>query len=212
MAPKRKTVEEARAELHSLNSVLSAIDHNIKGTVREHCSANKKQKGVGQYLPVLRSLWLHGSADHSEVQLFLKKHFPIATPAQIEDWCNSLHNWASTVNSEERELHLDPGLDTAMAHHVKNALRFLEEAIVFKWVENLNLAKGMTPSGSCIHKFRCQNRGPFGVKYLGSPSTLKRRSINQWLQRWRARWDITRGTVPCRELVSNTEACMKARP
>jgi hypothetical protein len=37
-----------------------------------------------------------------------------------------------------------------MAHPVKNALRFLEETVIFEGVENVNLSTGVTPSGSCV--------------------------------------------------------------
>jgi hypothetical protein len=108
----------------------------MKGTVREQSLAANKQKGRGQYFPVLWTLWLQGSADQSEVRLFLQKHYPNESPAQIEDRWNSLNSWASTASPEERQLRVDPGLATPMAHPVKNALRFLEETVVFEGVEN----------------------------------------------------------------------------
>ena len=166
-------MEEARAELHTLNTALHAVDHSMIGTVREQSLAANKQKGREQYFPVLWTLWLQGSADQSEVRLFLQKHYPNESPAQIEDRWNSLNSWASTASPEERQLRVDPGLATPMAHPVKNALRFLEETVIFEGVENVNLSTGMTPSGSCVRNFRCQHRGPLGVKYLRSPSTMK---------------------------------------
>ena len=135
-------MEEARAELHTLNTALHAVDHSMIGTVREQSLAANKQKGREQYFPVLWTLWLQGSADQSEVRLFLQKHYPNESPAQIEDRWNSLNSWASTASPEERQLRVDPGLATPMAHPVKNALRFLEETVIFEGVENVNLSTG----------------------------------------------------------------------
>ncbi len=53
VAPKRKSAEEARAELRTKNTALHTVDHNIIGTVREQSLATNKQKGLEQYLPVL---------------------------------------------------------------------------------------------------------------------------------------------------------------
>jgi hypothetical protein len=211
MPPKRKTAEEARAELHTLQTALQTNEEMLRNAVRAQGARKKRKTTTEPWLPVLRSLWLLGSPDHSELRLFLERHNSEASAENILEIMNSLELWARTISPDERQLHVDPGVDTPRSHHLKTALHFLEEIMIYRWVENLNLRSGIAPSVVRIHKYRCEHRSPLALRYLGSPSMLKRRSVNQWVHRWRLRWHITRGTIQCREHVLAEEASFKAK-
>ena len=125
----------------------------LRIAVRAQESRKRKKGTTETWLSVLRSLWLLGSPDHSEVRLFLKRHHSESPDENILAIMDSMDHRARSISSDERELHVDPGVDTTMSHHVKTALYFLKEAMIYRWVENLNLRSGITPSGVRIHRY-----------------------------------------------------------
>jgi hypothetical protein len=208
MGPKMSP-EELQTELERIQKNLQETNLALQKRVREQKTSAKRCNLADKLLPVLRSLWLLGSADHHEVRIYFEQKLPDQSIETRQHLCASLEAWSHTLNRDEQLLYTKPEPTSSSAWHVRMAYNFLEQYALFSWAEKMNIAHGLTPSSRCLHKYATEHRSKEALRYLDYVPTKTRRGINQWLQRWKNRWNVTRGTISRRENVSDADAILK---
>lgn len=90
---------------------------------------------------------------------------------------------------------------------VRQMKKFYEEHTLHKWIEHQNITKGIAPRTHVVHDhLRKRNADSSGC----GASSARKRSQEQWLRRWRRRWDVNLGRVACRETLPESECQTKA--
>ena len=208
MGPKQSP-EELQTELNRIHMQLQETKSALKKRVREQATSSKHSNVADKLLPVLRSLWLLGSADHHEVQVYLEQKLPDESIETRQHVCATLATWSHTLNHDDHLLYTKPEPTSPGAWHVRTARNFLEQYSLFCWAEQMIITHGLTPSSRCLYKYATEHRSKEALRYLDYVPTKTRRGINQWLHRWKVRWNVTRGTISCRENVSDADAIFK---
>ena len=90
---------------------------------------------------------------------------------------------------------------------VKQMRKLCEEHNLFSWVERQNLSKGIAPRTAVVHDHL---KTTHSIDFGCGTSSAKKRSQQQWLRRWRRRWDVNMGRITARETLPENECQYKA--
>ena len=112
---------------------------------------------------------------------------------------HDLEVWLKTQTLSAAESGVDLLAQTTKAQKtsVKTAEHFLHELEVYTWVRLQNVKKGVAPSNTAVWN---QSRAPSAFRLpssasLSQCSTSSKRSMNQWVARWRHRWQVRRDSL-----------------
>jgi len=143
----------------------------------------------------LLAVWALSEQDLVKATKFLEKREFLAPGDSMHD----LEVWLKTQTLSAAESGVDLLAQTTKAQKtsVKTTDQFLLELEVYTWVRLQNVKKGVAPSNTAVWN---QSRAASAFSLpsrasLSQCSKSSKRSMNQWVARWRQRWQVRRDSL-----------------
>lgn len=120
--------------------------------------------------------------------------------------------WRREVDDATLSAALERPLPRRAARAASAADAFLREQQLHEWVRRQNIGHGVAPmTGVLLRAIRSARASNGAVGVAGRPAATKKVDF-QWLRRWRRRWRVTLGRIPCRDEVPPADRRAKAHP
>jgi hypothetical protein len=187
---KEKHLREKKEQLKATQKKIYRQMEQLRGQERQRHHHNR------QMVQVAILLGCRTSGNMEAVKVFLQKN-----------WRKLAENEDGAIDSALERVRLDcssMSLTAAVAllkeydvgkkkHMGEKAKRFCKEYKLKQWVEEANLSKGVTPYTQNVI-LEARNLG-----MVVADKQTKYKNQKQFLRRWRRRWQISLGSIACRE-------------
>ena len=205
---KNTRMDEQKQALLEMSARLKTISRKMR-VLKMKEGRKRRRHNESMQVAAAKMLLSWGGGNIAVAQSFLQKLGrcePTATArdlAEVEEWWNKSSDVSRLIAGE-------PVFVKNGDKVKKEADKFMSQAALHSWVENMNM-KGLTP---CSHVI-VQHAAPGSVELAGAADTLgsaKRKHRYQWLRRFRHRWGVRIGKVHTLEQVTPEESIVKAAP
>lgn len=174
---------------------------DLKASMRKERKQHKEMERRRAYAELVAlNILCQSSGDKSSAKHFLDEQLAEHGRAVIDRTFVIVTTTYDNMPVDERSdlQEAAPGMKSTPV--TRKAAKFLKEYKLAQWVQDRNMKQNIAPVTSLVAKEAVKS-GLLQSK--GTP--CKQKSENQWLRRFRRRWNITMGRIPAREHVPPEE-------